>query len=383
MTGSVTRRLRVPVIGIVVAGLLVSGFATEPAQAITKSEVEAVCADSREAYDTYQTARVDFLEAAEDLEAANWALAEAEAQEQRIRGQYESNRNRREELAPQVEAQAIDLYMQSVGSGTIGLVALDSPEDALVASEFMSTSTEGSFQTINDLTAITAELDRLGGDLDVVVAERTDLRDQQQTLTAQQEDAMSSALDSYEQLTDECKEIQAEYEAEQARLRAEEEARKRREAAARERASSGGSGGGSSAVINGVICPFTPGRTQFTNSFGAPRSGGRSHRGVDMMAPWDEPIYAVESGTVSINTGGLGGNQIFLQANSGARYYYAHLNTFNVSSGASVSQGDLIGFNGNSGNASGGAPHVHLQIYPNGYGGGVINPYYTMAAVCF
>jgi murein DD-endopeptidase MepM/ murein hydrolase activator NlpD len=377
------------VVGAVVAGLLASGLAAAPAQAITRSEVEQVCADSREAYDSYQAARADFLEATEDLEEANWALDEAEAKEQRIRGQYESNQNRKTELEPQVESQAVDLYMQSVGSGTVGLVALDKPEDALVAFQFMSSSTEGSMSGLNDLAAITAELDRLGGDLDAVVAERTDLRDDQQALTAEQEQAMGSALDSYEQLTDECKEIQAEYEAEQARLRAEEEARRQREAEARRRAESGGgssggsSGGGSSTVVNGLVCPFTPGRTQFSNSFGAPRSGGRSHRGVDMMAPWDDPIYAVESGTVRLNTGGLGGNQIFLSGNSGAYYYYAHLNSFNVSSGTSVSQGDLIGFNGNSGNASGGAPHVHLQIYPNGYRGGVINPYYSMAAVCF
>lgn len=388
MTGSVARRLRVPVICAVVAGLLASGFAAQPAQAITKSEVEAVCVDSREAYDAYQTARADFIEASEDLEAANWALAEAEAKEQRIRSQYESNRNARAELEPKVEAQAVDLYMQSVGSGTTGLVALDKPEEALVAFEFMSSSTQGSLEGLNDLRAITAELDRLGGDLEAIVDERTRLRDEQQQLTAQQEQAMGSALDSYEQLTDECKDIRAEYEAEQARLRAEEEARKRREAEARRRAESGGggsggSGGGSSNVVNGLVCPFTPGRTQFTNSFGAPRSGGRSHRGVDMMAPWDEPIYAVESGTVRLNTGGLGGNQIFLRGNSGTSYYYAHLNSFNVSSGTSVSQGDLIGFNGNSGNAAGTSPHVHLQIYPNGYRSGVINPYYTMAAVCF
>lgn len=373
----------------VIAGFVGSGLAAEPAQAISKSEVEAVCADSREAYDTYQAARATFTEATEDLEEANWALDQAEAKEQRIRTQYESNRTAREELVPQVESQAVELYMQSVGSGTAGLVALDKPEDALVAFEFMASASESSMEALNDLAGITSELDRLGGDLTAVVDERTELRDDQQLLTNQQEEAMGSALDSYEQLTDECKEIQAEYEAEQARLRAEEEARKKREAEARRRAESGGgssgggSGGGSSTVVNGLVCPFTPGRTQFTNSFGAPRSGGRSHRGVDMMAPWDEPIYAVESGTIRLNTGGLGGNQIFLSGNSGAYYYYAHLNSFNVSSGTSVSQGDLIGFNGNSGNASGGAPHVHLQIYPTGYSGGVINPYYSMAAVCF
>lgn len=389
MGGRQHRRSRLLPLVAVVVGLVASTVTTSPAQAITKSEVEQVCADSREAYDTYQAARTSFVEASEDLEEANWALAEAEAKEQRIRGQYESNQNRKTELEPQVESQAVDLYMQSVGSGTAGLVALDNPEEALVAFEFMSSSTDDRMKALNDLGAITSELDRLGGDLDAVVTERTDLRDGQQALTAEQEQAMGSALDSYEQLTDECKEIQAEYEAEQARLRAEEEARRQREAEARRRAESGGgssggsSGGESSTVVNGLVCPFTPGRTQFTNSFGAPRSGGRSHRGVDMMAPWDEPIYAVESGTVRLNTGGLGGNQIFLTGNSGAYYYYAHLNSFNVSSGTSVSQGDLIGFNGNSGNASGGAPHVHLQIYPNGYRGGVINPYYSMAAVCF
>lgn len=392
MMGRRTRRLRLPVIGAVIAGLIASGLAAQPAQAISKSEVEAVCADSREAYDTYQAARASFADATEDLETANLALDQAEAKEQRIRTQYESNRTAREELVPKVESQAVELYMQSVGSGTAGLVALDKPEDALVAFEFMASASDNSMEALNDLAGITSELDRLGVDLTAVVDERTELRDDQQQLTTQQEQAMGAALDSYEQLIEECKQIQAEYEAEQARLRAEEEARKKREAEARRRAESGGSegtggsgggGGGSSRVVDGLVCPFTPGRTQFTNSFGAPRSGGRSHRGVDMMAPWDEPIYAVESGTVRLNTGGLGGNQIFLSGNSGAYYYYAHLNSFNVSSGASVSQGDLIGFNGNSGNASGGAPHVHLQIYPNSYRGGVINPYYSMAAVCF
>jgi len=174
MTGSVARRLRVPVVCAVVAGLLASGFAAETAQAITKSEVEQVCADSREAYDTYQAARSDFLDASGDLEAANWAVAEAEAKEQRIRGQYESNQNRRAELEPQVESQAIDLYMQSVGSSTAGFAALDNPEDALMVFEFMSAATDDRMEALNDLGAITAELDRLGGDLDAVVAEKTD-----------------------------------------------------------------------------------------------------------------------------------------------------------------------------------------------------------------
>lgn len=83
-----------------------------------------------------------------------------------------------------------------------------------------------------------------------------------------------------------------------------------------------------------------------------------------------------------LNIRGLGGNQIFLSGNSGPYCYYAHLNSLDASSGTSVSQG-LIDFSGNSGSASGGAPHVYLQLDPNDYRGGVINPYYSMAAVCF
>lgn len=100
-----------------------------------------------------------------------------------------------------------------------------------------------------------------------------------------------------------------------------------------------------------------------------------------MFAPWDEPIYAVESGTVSVNNRGLGGKQIFSQSRQWRSYYCAHLNGFNVGDGARVSQGVLIGFNGNTGNAAGTTPHVHFQIYPNGHRGGVINSYYTVVAV--
>lgn len=369
---SKTRFMAATLLAGMVAAALPPG---SPAQAISESEVEATCADSREAHHDYLAATEQFQKATQALDEANLALAEAESKEQRIRSQYQSNENRRQELQPDVEAQAVDLYMRSAGSGTVGLIALDDPEDALVAYELISTSTRGSLDALTDLSAIASELDRLDSDLAEVVATRTELRDEQRARTDEQQEALATALVSYEDLTDECKELQARYEAEQARLRAEAEARRRRQAARRERAAR--------QKINGAICPFDPGRTQFTNSFGAPRSGGRSHRGTDMFAPMEEPIYAVESGVVSVDERGLGGKQIFLRASSGRAYYYAHLSGFNVSDGSSVEQGQLIAFNGNSGNARGTSPHLHIQIYPNGYRGGVVNPYHTMVEVCF
>ena len=91
--------------------------------------------------------------------------------------------------------------------------------------------------------------------------------------------------------------------------------------------------------VGSFICPFTPGRTSFIDSWGAPRSGGRAHKGTDLFAAWNEPMYAVASGRVALGSSGLGGNTIWLLADNGIAYYYAHLSGFNVSSGSSVGQG--------------------------------------------
>lgn len=374
-----TRRLSVLI--VVVLGLFLSAIASVPARAITKEEVDAACQNSREALDEYRAAGERFVEATEQLEVATVALTEAETKEQRVRTQYNESQVAREELTPQVEVQAVDLYMQTVGAGTSGLVALDDPQDAIVALEFMASATGEGVGALADMSALESELDSLGVDLHAIVDEKTVIRDQQSDLAQQQEQATADALASYEQLTDECKQLQADYEAEQARLRAEAEARKRRAAEAAARAAASGLGGGSQ-IISGMICPFTPGRTQFGDTYGAPRSGGRLHRGVDMFAARGEPIYAVESGTVEVADHGLGGKQIFLNASSGRGYYYAHLDGFAVSNGATVSQGDLIGYNGDSGNAEGTSPHLHFQIHPTG-GSGVINPTPSVAAVCY
>ena len=135
---------------------------------------------------------------------------------------------------------------------------------------------------------------------------------------------------------------------------------------------------------NGVYaCPL--GRPyHFRDTWGAPRSGGRRHKGVDMFAPMNIPVYAMTNGVISRHSSSrLGGLGLYLRGDDGNEYYYAHLRRIvpGYGPGRRVEAGELIAYNGDSGNARGGAPHVHFEVHPGG--GRPVNPYPFVAAACF
>ena len=147
------------------------------------------------------------------------------------------------------------------------------------------------------------------------------------------------------------------------------------------RTGGGGGGNGPGAVntgagyVDSIVCPM-PG-SAYGDTWGAPRSGGRRHEGVDMIAPRGLPIYAVVSGVVTFKFNRLGGNAVSLVGDNGNRYYYGHLDSY-VGTSRRVFQGEMIGYNGDTGNAKFSTPHLHFQVHPGG--GRAVNPYPTVRA---
>jgi len=130
-------------------------------------------------------------------------------------------------------------------------------------------------------------------------------------------------------------------------------------------------------------CPLD-GAFTFRDTWGAPRSGGRRHKGVDMFAPMGAPVYAMTDGVIARHsTSRLGGLSLYLSGDDGNLYYYAHLQRIlpDYGPGRRVEAGELIAANGDSGNARGGSPHIHFEVHPGG--GGPVPPYAYSAAACF
>ncbi|MFP5577885.1 MAG: peptidoglycan DD-metalloendopeptidase family protein [Acidimicrobiia bacterium] len=142
---------------------------------------------------------------------------------------------------------------------------------------------------------------------------------------------------------------------------------------------------GSEIVIRGFVFPVGE-PYSFIDSWGYPRMVGteyqHGHQGVDIMAPFGTPLYATERGVVTrLGVDVLGGTKLWLKGQSGTYYYYAHLQSYaeGMAEGTLVNAGDVVGFVGDSGNAQGGAPHLHFQVHPNG--GDPVNPYGLLRVV--
>lgn len=104
----------------------------------------------------------------------------------------------------------------------------------------------------------------------------------------------------------------------------------------------------------------------FKGGFGE-RRGDRAHEAVDILAPRNTPIHAVDSGTIGrFFVSKQGGNTIYQFDPTGRLcYYYAHLERYapGLREGDAVSQGQVIGYVGTTGNAPPNTPHLHFAVF--------------------
>lgn len=204
------------------------------------------------------------------------------------------------------------------------------------------------------------------------------LAEKRGTQTQQSAELKSAQTDMYEKLKDsavEYRRLKRQVAAlqEAARKAAEEEARRKAQEAANRK--QGGT------VQPGSFVFPVDGPHSYTDTFGAPRSGGRTHQGCDIMAPKGTPVVACVSGTILRTNpfdSGLGGKSVTLRGKSGTTYFYAHLDGIaaGVHAGASVKAGQTLGWVGDTGDAAPGAYHLHFEIRPGG--GSAVDPYATL-----
>ena len=92
----------------------------------------------------------------------------------------------------------------------------------------------------------------------------------------------------------------------------------------------------------------------------------RFHAGEDIGAPSGTPILAADSGVATVipDNGNGYGNYIMINHGGGRVTLYAHMSAFAISNGATVSQGQVIGYVGSTGNSTG--PHLHFEVRVNG-----------------
>jgi peptidoglycan LD-endopeptidase LytH len=126
----------------------------------------------------------------------------------------------------------------------------------------------------------------------------------------------------------------------------------------------------------GLVIPVAGVRpSELRDTYGAPRSGGRTHEGIDISAPEGTPVLAAAKGIlVGRDSSALGGLAVYIRdADERTVYFYGHLQRFaaGLKEGDLVRQGTVIAHVGHTGNASPDDPHLHFSVHvvtdPNRY----------------
>ena len=333
--------------------------------------ISALPADA--AQSDLERARARANAAATELADATTRLAELEGELASLEQQRAATEEQLTALQAALRSVAVQRYMSGGDADSRGL-GLDLDALRSVRADALARMVvAGTEDAVDEYRAVTEDLALANERITGAKAEQAEVRSALQKRVA----AANAELKKLERL--------------EAERRAAEE-RKRAEAAAKARAArpAASSGGVRTASTGGTRRPssFTPtgswmcpvqGPRAFTNDWGQPRSGGRRHQGTDILSPRGTPVVASVSGVARGHNSSLGGISYYLTGDDGNTYFGTHLSSLSGASGR-VSQGTVLGYVGNTGNARGGPNHLHFEIHPGG--GRAVNPYPTLAQHC-
>jgi murein DD-endopeptidase MepM/ murein hydrolase activator NlpD len=383
---------------IVATAILTVASAVPMASAQTEEDAERAKSEAAAAYQQFVALHDEVDSAIGAYEAIRGETFEVEYRLHRLEGRIAADADVAADLQEEAEALAIEAYVNG-SLGSVGVALEATTIQQVVTSEaLLERANALNAASLDRLEAVTRELDRLTANLEEDRQRLQTLEDEAAGAVERIQLVQRVAEEWYQREDAEAREARAAWEAEKERRRRAEAARRAREAAAREaaaaraaaeasaradreaaeavKAAAGGTG-----VYDYLACPQAE-PNGFRDTWGARRSGGRTHKGTDIFSSRGTDVYAVTSGTLRTRIGGLGGITLRLFGDDGNSYYYAHLDGWadGVETGTRVAKGDLIAFVGNTGNASGTAPHTHFQLHPDG--GSPVNPYPTLSEIC-
>lgn len=121
-------------------------------------------------------------------------------------------------------------------------------------------------------------------------------------------------------------------------------------------------------VVSGCAIPHWPVEGDLSSPFGLRQQGGwvpRIHHGADVPLPVGTPVRTMLPGRVRFAGTMQGyGQVIWLEHRSGVLTVYAHLSAIDVQTGQSVTDRQVIGRSGATGNVTG--PHLHFEVWKGG-----------------
>jgi len=376
--------------------------ATDKAIAQLEGDLEDVSAELAEAYVELRGIEAQIPIAEEALRVAEEAvarlqreadivaqrLAAAQAEEQAITDQIAANTARAEEIRVAIGRMAREAYRGDMAASSLtAILDASSTEEFIEQSAASATALRTQTQALRELEqlngvnrnqevrleAVRVEITGLKAEADAKLAEAEVARQAAEARRAELDVLLAAAKEKAAVIEAQKAELEAkqkELEAQQAQLAADLAEIIRAQEAARAAA-------GQNPVGSTATQPFTNPSSYnppyLTSAYGMrlhPVLGyWRLHAGADLRAYCGTPLYAGASGTVQWAKYRSGyGNQVMVNHGywngKSLMSSYNHMSSFAVGAGQNVSQGQLIGYSGNTGTSA--ACHLHFEVYVNG-----------------